>query len=166
MASGWPPPKSKAYLLPATLSTFITSISLLLDAFSFHSPTKGSFDADNAPAAKQATSSNRRAHLSMESSLPFQYVQYGKRVTSDDQDFIKNTRRFFHVPVPMLSTIHFSPATTGRSLPEATFSSARSRSLSSLLSKRPSRYSQRRKSSARRSPLSELHSEQLETRLR
>src|SRR5579859_6027382 len=151
MASGWPPPKSKAYLLPATLSTFITSISLLLDAFSFHSPRKGSFDADNAPAAKQATSSNRRAHLSMESSLLFQYVQYGKRVTSDD---------------PKFATIHFSPATTGRIFPAAVFPSACSRSFNSPLSNRPSRYSHRRKSSARRSPLSELHSEQLETRLR
>jgi hypothetical protein len=59
-----------------------------------------------------------------------------------------------------------SPPTTGRIFPAAIFSSARSRSFSSPLSKRPSRYSHRRKSSARRSPFSELHSAQLETRLR
>src|SRR4029077_4699950 len=82
--SALPAPKSKAYLLPATLSTFITSISLLLAAFSFHSPRKASFDADNTRVARQATSSNRRAHLSMESSLP---LEYGEQVASDDPKF-------------------------------------------------------------------------------
>jgi hypothetical protein len=77
-------------------------------------------------------------------------LRYGEEAASDD---------------PKLPTIHFSPATTGRIFPAAIFSSARSRSFSSLLSNRPSRYSQRRKSSALRSPFSELHSEQLETRL-
>lgn len=60
----------------------------------------------------------------------------------------------------------YFPPTTGRIFPAAIFSNARSRSFSSPLSKRPSRYSHRRKSSALRSPFSELHSEQLETRLR
>jgi len=77
-------------------------------------------------------------------------LQYGKQVTSD---------------YAKLPTIHFSPATTGRIFPAANFSSARSRSFNSPLPNRPSRYSHRKKSPARRSPFSELHSEQLETRL-
>src|SRR5208282_1830637 len=88
IVSALPAPKSKAYLLPPALATFIMSISLLLDAFSFHSPRKGSFAAANAPVARQATSTNLKAHLSMESSL---LSEYGEDITSDDQDFIKRT---------------------------------------------------------------------------
>src|ERR1700730_3748370 len=46
------PSKSKAYVLAPRLSTFIWSVSLLLDGLSFQSPTKGSFAAHNAQVAK------------------------------------------------------------------------------------------------------------------
>src|ERR1700681_4214349 len=69
MVSGLPPPKSKAYLLPPALSTFITSLSLLLDGLSFHSPTNGSFAAHNAAAIRQATSTNRKLCFNMSPSL-------------------------------------------------------------------------------------------------
>src|SRR5260370_14316597 len=54
----------------------------------------------------------------------------------------------------------------GRSFPAASIASARGRPLSSPALKRPSRQSQRRKSSARRSPFCELHSPHDDTRLR
>ncbi len=54
----------------------------------------------------------------------------------------------------------------GRSFPAASLASSRSRPLSSSVLKRPSRQSQRRKSSGRRSPFCELHSEHADTTLR
>src|SRR5215470_4981812 len=48
-----PPPKSKVYLSPATFSTFIWSVNLLLlDGSSFHSPTKVSFAAHDGLVPK------------------------------------------------------------------------------------------------------------------
>jgi hypothetical protein len=59
-------------------------MSLLLDGLSFHSPTNGSFAADSAAVTTQATSRNRRAHLSMESSL---LLEYGEEPILDDQEW-------------------------------------------------------------------------------
>jgi hypothetical protein len=81
-------------------------------------------------------------------------------------DFRISNFAFPHFPYLPYLLYLFSPPTTGRIFPAAILPNARSRSFNSLLSNRPSRYSHRRKSSARRSPFSELHSEQLETRLR
>src|SRR5246127_1653966 len=52
-----PPPKSKVYLFPPTLATFISSVNWLLDGLSFQSPIKGLFSARNVPVTKPATSS-------------------------------------------------------------------------------------------------------------
>ena len=66
----------------------------------------------------------------------------------------------------LFSSFNFRLGSRGKSFPAASFASARSRPLSSPALKRPSRQSQRRKSSARRSPFCELHSEHADTRLR
>jgi len=50
--------KVKVYLFAPTASTFISSLSLLLDGFTFHSPTKGSFAAHTVLVTTQAPSSN------------------------------------------------------------------------------------------------------------
>src|SRR5690348_9561276 len=84
MVSGLSAPKSKAYLLPPALATFISSMSLLLDGLSFHSPMKGSFDAGNAAAARQAANRQNRERLSMEISL---LLQYGEKRILDEQEW-------------------------------------------------------------------------------
>jgi hypothetical protein len=65
-----------------------------------------------------------------------------------------------------LSNFYFPFSKGGRSFPAASLASARNRPLSSPVLKRPSRQSQRRKSSARRSPFCELHSAHEDTRFR
>jgi hypothetical protein len=71
--------------------------------------------------------------------------------------------RFLQVP---FSNFYFLFSKGGRSFPAASLASARSRPRSSSALNRPSRYSPRSKSSARRSPFCELHSEHEDTRLR
>ncbi len=51
--------KGEGIFVCATASTFISSVSLLLDGFTFHLPTKGSFAAHNVPATRQTTSDER-----------------------------------------------------------------------------------------------------------
>ena len=69
--------------------------------------------------------------------------------------------------VPFLISIFYLPfSKRGRSFPAASLASARKRPLNSPALKRPSRQSQRRKSSARCSPFCELHSAHEDTRLR
>src|SRR5262245_16569300 len=45
--------KVMVYLFSPTASTFISSVSLLLEGFTFHLPTKGSLAAHNVPIARQ-----------------------------------------------------------------------------------------------------------------
>src|SRR6185437_3846554 len=60
-----PGPKVRAYLFPPTASTFISSVSLLLDGFTLHLPTKGSLAAHDVPTATKTTSSERRLRCSI-----------------------------------------------------------------------------------------------------
>src|SRR5579872_4376692 len=56
--STWPGPKVRVYLFAPAASTFTSSLSMLLDGFTFHLPTKGSAAVENVPVTKPTTSSN------------------------------------------------------------------------------------------------------------
>src|ERR1035438_3256634 len=64
-----PGAKVMAYLFAPATSTFISSLGLLLDGFTFHLPTKGSFAAHSELVTRQATSSYRKVRLNIWSSL-------------------------------------------------------------------------------------------------
>src|SRR4029077_4104742 len=65
IVSTWPGPKVKVYLFAPTASTFISSVSLLLDRFTFHLPTKGSFAAHTELVTTHATSSNGKVRFNI-----------------------------------------------------------------------------------------------------
>src|ERR1700751_3630802 len=73
IVSTWPGPKVRAYLFSPTASTFISSVSLLLEGFTFHLPMKGSLAAHNVPIARQTTGSDRRLRSSIR--IPESYPQ-------------------------------------------------------------------------------------------
>src|SRR4029077_7614281 len=56
----------RAYLLGPAASTFIRSVSLLLDGFSFHLPTNGSFEGHNVPVPRPAHSSQEKERFGIE----------------------------------------------------------------------------------------------------
>src|SRR5579862_1785727 len=58
-----PEPKSNLYLFSPAAATFISSVSLLLDGFSFHLPTKGSGAAHTTPFTRQTNSSKRNTRF-------------------------------------------------------------------------------------------------------
>ena len=72
----------------------------------------------------------------------------------------------FLFPSFPLSNFYFLFSKAGRSFPAVSPSSAANRPLNSRALNRPSRHSQRRKSSARPSPFFKLHSAHADTRLR
>src|ERR1700745_1783618 len=61
------------YLFSPPASTFTSSVSLLLEGFTFHLPTKGSLAAHNVPIARQTTGSERRLRSSIR--IPESYPQ-------------------------------------------------------------------------------------------
>src|SRR5262245_17226201 len=65
--------KVMAYLFSPTASTFISSVSLLLERFTFHLPTKGSLAAHNVPIARQTIGSDKRLRSSIR--IPEAYPQ-------------------------------------------------------------------------------------------
>src|SRR5260370_5339573 len=76
---------------------------------------------------------------------------------------LTSVARAFSCP---FSNFYFPFSKGGRSFPAASLPSSRSRPLNSSVLKRPSRHSQRRKSSARPSPCCDVHSDDADTTLR